>query len=123
MNYCRGIRGAITVQKNTEEEISVATKELLGHLVRENNLQLEDIASALFTMTDDLNACFPAQAAREIGWTDVPLMCMREIPVPGSLGMCIRVLLHVNTTRSNTEVRHVYLRDAIKLRPHYALDD
>lgn len=74
-------------------------------------------------MTDDLNACFPAQAAREIGWTDVPLMCMREIPVPGSLGMCIRVLLHVNTTRSNTEVRHVYLRDAIKLRPRYALDD
>jgi chorismate mutase len=123
LNYCRGIRGAITVQKNTEEEISVATKELLGHLVRENDLHLEDIVSALFTMTDDLNACFPAQAAREIGWTDVPLMCMREIPVPGSLGMCIRVLLHVNTTRSNTEVRHVYLRDAIKLRPRYALDD
>lgn len=122
MIYCRGIRGAITVEHNTEEEITTATKELLGHLVRENDLQLEDIASALFTLTDDLNACFPAQAAREIGWTDVPLMCTREIPVPGSLGMCIRVLLHVNTTRSNTEVRHVYLRDAIQLRPNYALD-
>lgn len=121
MVYCRGIRGATTVKNNTEEEISRATRELLEHLVSENELQLEDIASALFTLTEDLDACFPAKAAREIGWTEVPLMCAREIPVPESLGMCIRVLLHVNTTRSNAEMRHVYLHEAIRLRPSYGL--
>ena len=121
MVYCRGIRGATTVMNNTEEEICRATKELLEHLVSENKLQLGDIASALFTLTEDLDACFPAKAAREIGWEEVPLMCAREIPVPESLRMCIRVLLHVNSTRSNAEMRHVYLHEAIRLRPSYGL--
>jgi chorismate mutase len=115
--YCRGIRGATTVEHNDREEIFAATTELLQLMIRRNDVQQEDIASAIFTVTDDLNADFPAVAARHIGWTEVALMCMREIPVPGSLPMCIRVLLHVNTERGSAEIRHVYLRNAVHLRP------
>jgi chorismate mutase len=117
--YCRGIRGATTVEYNDREEILVATTELLHLMILENNLLVEDIASASFTVTEDLDAVFPAQAARQIGWNDVALICMREIPVPNSLGKCIRVLLLVNTTRSASEIQHVYLRDAAKLRPEF----
>src|ERR1700730_4185589 len=115
--YCRGIRGATTVERNEREEILAATTELLELLISQNDLRAEDIASAIFTMTGDLDAEFPALAAREMGWTNVPLICTREIPVPGSLGKCIRILLHVNTTRSAYEIRHVYLRGAVHLRP------
>jgi chorismate mutase len=115
--YCRGIRGATTVESNDREEIFAATTELLQLMIRRNDILKEDIASAIFTVTDDLNADFPAVAARHIGWTEVALICMREIPVPGSLPLCIRVLLHVNTERSSAEIRHVYLRNAINLRP------
>src|SRR2546427_9990890 len=115
--YCRGIRGAITVEHNTREEILAATSELLQLLIERNDLHPEDVASAIFTVTEDLDAAFPALAARTMGWTEVALMCTREIPVPGSLSKCIRVLLHVNTTRSAGEIQHVYIRGAVNLRP------
>ncbi|HLH63308.1 MAG TPA: chorismate mutase [Ktedonobacteraceae bacterium] len=118
--YCRGIRGATTVERNEREEILQATTELLQLMVRQNDLREEDIASAIFTVTGDLDAEFPAAAARELGWEEVALMCMREIPVPGSLKKCIRVLLHINTTRGASEMQHVYLRDAVSLRPGLA---
>ena len=115
--YCRGIRGATTVEHNDREEILAATTELLELLIRGNDLRAEDVASAIFTVTEDLDAEFPALAARSLGWTEVALMCAREIPVPGSLGKCIRILLHVNTTRSAGEIQHVYIRGAVNLRP------
>lgn len=118
--YCRGIRGAITVERNHREDILAATTELLQALIQRNELQTEDIASAIFTVTDDLDAAFPAVAARTLGWTEIALMCTREIPVPGSLRKCIRVLLHVNTEHSAAELNHVYLRGAARLRPDLA---
>ena len=118
--YCRGIRGATTVEENSREEILAATTELLNVLIRKNELRIEDVASAIFTVTADLDAEFPALAARQMGWTEVPLLCMQEIPVPHSLGKCIRILLHVNTTRSATEIQHVYIRGAVTLRPNLA---
>jgi chorismate mutase len=114
--YCRGIRGATTVEHNDREEILAATTELLQLMMRQNDLLIEDVASAIFTATEDLDAEFPALAARQLGWEEVALMCAREIPVPNSLGKCIRVLLHVNTTRSASEIQHVYIREAINLR-------
>ena len=120
--YCRGIRGATSVERNDREEILSATAELLQLLIRQNDLQTEDIVSAIFSLTEDLDAEFPAVAARVmLGWTEVPMMCTREIPVPGSLGKCIRVLLHVNTTRSLAEIQHVYIRGAVDLRPTFAM--
>lgn len=118
--YCRGIRGATTVEQNSREEILAATTELLQLLIRKNELRAEDVASAIFTVTADLDAEFPALAARHLGWTEVALMCMQEIPVPNSLGKCIRILLHVNTTRSAEEIQHVYIRGAVHLRPNLA---
>ena len=114
--YCRGIRGATTVERNDREEILAATTELLQLLIEKNDLRQEDIASAIFTVTDDLDAAFPAVAARKLGWEDAALMCAREIPVPNSLGKCIRILIHVNTTRSAAEIQHIYLRGAVSLR-------
>jgi chorismate mutase len=119
--YCRGIRGATTVERNEREEILAATTELLELLISQNDLRAEDVASAIFTMTDDLDAEFPAVAARMLGWSDVALMCMREIPVPGSLPMCIRILLHVNTERSAGEINHVYIHGAVNLRPTFTM--
>jgi len=118
--YCRGIRGATTVEHNDLEEILAATTELLELLISRNNLHPEDVASVIFTVTDDLDAEFPALAARFLGWTEVALMCTREIPVPGSLEKCIRILLHVNTTRSAAEIQHVYIRKAVNLRPTFS---
>ncbi len=114
---CRGIRGATTVEKNNPEEILDATRELLTSIVEANDLSVEDIASATFTVTGDLTAAFPARAAREMGWQHVALLDAQEIPVPGSLLRCVRVLLHWNTARLQEEVRHVYLRGAAALRP------
>ena len=118
--YCRGIRGATTVEHNDREEILAATTELLELLISHNDLRPEDVASVIFTVTDDLDAEFPALAARFLGWTEVALICTREIPVPGSLERCIRILLHVNTTRSAAEIQHVYIRKAINLRPTFS---
>jgi len=114
---CRGIRGATTVDSNTPEAILEATTELLTELMRANDFSVDDVASAWFTTTRDLNAEFPAVAANRMGWTNVALMCGHEMDVPGSLGMCLRVLLHVNTERKPQELRHSYLRGATKLRP------
>ncbi len=119
--YCRGIRGATTVEHNDREEILAATAELLQLMISQNELLAEDVASVIFTVTTDLDAEFPALAARRLGWTEVALMCAQEIPVPGSLGMCIRILLHVNTTRSAAEIQHVYIRGAVSLRPAFAM--
>ncbi len=118
--YCRGIRGATTVNYNDREEILAATTELLQLLIERNELRTADVASAIFTTTEDLNAEFPALAARFLGWTETALMCMREIPVPGSLDKCIRILLHVNTDRSVAEIQHVYIRGAVNLRPSFS---
>lgn len=117
---CRGLRGAITVENNTAEEILGATGELLQALVAANDLQRDQVASIVFTTTIDLNAAFPAVAARELGWTDVALLNAHEMAVPGSLPRCVRILIHVNTERGPEELRHVYLRDARKLRPDLA---
>ena len=114
--HLRGIRGATTVTANTKDEIITATKELLQKMVAENNVAHAEITSAFFSLTEDLNAEFPAVAARELGWQDVPLLCMREVNVPGSLPRCIRVLLLVNTDRDQTAIKHVYLKEAVKLR-------
>ena len=116
----RGIRGATTVPENTREAILEAAAELLDAMVRANDVNREHVASAFFTTTTDLNAEFPAVAARNAGWTDVPLMCGHEMSVPGGLPRCLRLLLHVNTERSLQEVRHVYLRGAVALRPDLA---
>lgn len=117
--YCRGIRGATTVDNNDRDEILLATTELLSSMVHENKVHPEDIASASFTLTEDLDAVFPALAARQLGWNEVPLICMREIPVPKSLERCIRVLMLVNTTCSASEMQHIYLRRATSLRPEF----
>ncbi|HKI53904.1 MAG TPA: chorismate mutase [Anaerolineales bacterium] len=114
----RGIRGATTVPADDPELILQATRELLEGILEENeNMRPEDVASALFTVTDDLASTFPAQAARQMGWGLVPMLCAREIPVPNSLPRVIRVLVHWNTEVLQNEITHVYLRDAVKLRP------
>jgi chorismate mutase len=116
----RGIRGATTAESNTKDAILEATHELLAALVDANDLQADDIASAFFSATQDLNAEFPALAARHMGWSNVALTCMQEMYVPGSLPMCVRILIHANTAKTQNEVRFVYLRGARVLRPDLA---
>ncbi len=123
MSKVRGIRGATTVSKNEEKAILEVTRELLVTMVEANNVSVDDIASAIFTVTQDLDATFPAAAARELGWKYVPLMCSTEIPIKESLPMCIRVLLHVNTSRSQEDIKHIYLNEAFKLRPDLSKTD
>jgi chorismate mutase len=114
----RGIRGATVAPKDQAEVILSASRELIQAILEANpTLALQDIASATFTLTDDLTAVYPAKAARQLGWTNVPLMCACEIPVPGSLRRCIRVLIHWNTDLPQSAIRHVFLGDAQKLRP------
>src|SRR5574338_844998 len=114
----RGIRGATTVTADTPDLILRATRELLEEILAANEgMQPEDVASALFTVTDDLVSTFPAQAARQMGWDLVPMLCGREIPVPGSLPRVIRVLVHWNTELPHPEIKHGYLRAAVRLRP------
>jgi chorismate mutase len=117
----RGVRGA-TVSENDDPKIILsATRKLLNAILSENpDMVLEDIASVLFTATDDLNSDYPAKAAREMGWNQVPLICAREIPVPGGLAGCIRVLIHWNTDTPQSEIRHVYLGAAASLRPDFS---
>ena len=118
----RGIRGATTVERNDREQILAATRELLEVLVRLNGLRPEDVAYVQFTVTPDLDAEFPAFAAREIGWTEIPLMCGQEIPVPGAIAGCIRVLIDWNTAKTQREVRHAFLHRAKELRPAWAVE-
>ena len=117
----RGIRGATTIESDREEQVLSATRELLEAICSANSrLQTVDIASAFFTMTDDIASAYPPRAARQLGWDTVPMMCAREIPVPGSLPRCIRVLIHWNTDREQVAIHHVYLHEAVKLRPDLA---
>jgi chorismate mutase len=113
----RGIRGATTVEANTREAIVLAAKELLGEIVTANQIERDHVASVIFTTTPDLNAEFPAVAAREMGWTNAALMCGHEMSVPGSLPRCLRILMHVNTELGADQVRHIYLHGARALRP------
>lgn len=114
--WCRGIRGAITVPENTKEAILAASKELLEAMVKANGVDIDDIACVWFTTTPDLNATFPAAAARQMGWNDVALLCGHEMNVPGALPRCLRVLMLVNTTKKNKEIVHIYLKGAEILR-------
>lgn len=113
----RGIRGAITLNSNTKEEIEIATVELLNEMLLKNEIQTQDISFAIFTLTSDLNADFPAKYARlKCGFDRVPMMCYQELDVPNSLRMCLRVLLNINTTKTQDEIKHVYLKGATALR-------
>lgn len=120
---CRGVRGATTVASNTAEDILERTNELLRALVALNGFAADDIGSAIFTTTTDLTATYPAIAARDLGWTDVPLLCSHEMEVPGALPRVVRVLIHINTTRGPRGLRHVYLNDARSLRPDWGIAD
>lgn len=113
---CRGVRGATTVTANDREEILEATRELLYILIRANGIHPDDVASAWFTTTIDLNQTYPALAARQLGWYDVALLCSHELDIVGGLPMCVRVLIHWNTNKTPQEIHHVYLREATKLR-------
>lgn len=113
----RGVRGATTADDNSREAILTATRQLLALMIRVNSIQSNDVGSAIFTVTSDLNAEFPALAARQLGWIDVPLLCTHEISVPGSLGRCIRILAHWNTDQPQDAIRHVYIKEAVRLRP------
>lgn len=119
----RGIRGATSVTENTREAILDATAELLDAIVEANKIERADVVSAFFTTTQDLNAEYPAVAARAAGWTDVPLLCGHEMNVPGGLPRCLRLLIHVNSDRDLSEINHVYLREAVRLRPDLAGSD
>lgn len=114
----RGIRGAISVDADDPEQIREATRELTEEILARNGISdFDDVISAIFTTTPDLVSCFPAEAARHIGMTTVPLLCAAEIPVAGAMPLCIRILLHVNSDKKPSDIVHVYLREAAKLRP------
>ena len=115
--YCRGVRGATTVDTNTRDEVLVATRQLLALMIRINDIKPEDVGSAVFSATVDINAEFPALAARQLGWLDVPLLCTHEMSVPGALPLCIRILVNWNTDKSQQDIHHVYIKEAKRLRP------
>jgi chorismate mutase len=115
--WCRGVRGATTVDANSREDILTATRQLLALMIRLNGIEGQDVCSAVFSLTRDLDAEFPALAARQLGWLDVPLLCTYEVDVPGSLRRCVRVLVHWNTDKPQDAIRHVYIKDAQRLRP------
>ncbi|MBT2661026.1 chorismate mutase [Bacillus sp. ISL-45] len=114
----RGVRGAITVNENDEQEIITAAERLLKETVATNDITPDDVASIFISATDDVDAAFPARALRNLdGWTYVPVMCMQELSVPGSLQKCIRVMIHFNTEKPQEEIKHIYLEGAAGLRP------
>jgi len=115
----QGIRGAITVDKNSEREIIDKTKELLKTIIDANDLDISNIISIIFTATKDLDAAYPAVAARELGMVETPLFCCQEMYVEGSLDKCIRVLIHVER-REDKKPKHIYLGRAVNLRPDLA---
>ncbi|MCA9520919.1 MAG: chorismate mutase [Myxococcales bacterium] len=114
---CRGVRGATTVAANEASEILKETQRLLALMIRLNRIDAVDVASAIFSTTRDLDAEFPALAARQLGWSEVPLLCCNEIPVQGSLERCVRILIHWNTDRSPHQIVHPYVQGARSLRP------
>lgn len=114
----RGIRGATTVSKNSQTEIILNTKELIREMTLQNHVSPEDISHMFISATADINATFPAKAAREFsGWDHVPVMCMKEIEVPGSLERCIRIMMVVNSEVPQQAIKHVFHREAKVLRP------
>ena len=114
---CRGVRGATTATSNDRDEVLTATRQLLALMIRLNDIDSRDVTSAIFSTTRDLDCEFPALAARQLGWLDVPLMCTNEIHVPGSLERCIRILIHWNTSKTQKEITPVYANEAVRLRP------
>jgi len=118
----RAIRGATTVDRDEPTLIRRATRELLERIAARNGIAPTDVVSVIFTVTNDLTSEFPARAARELGWSDVPLLCTMEIPVPGALPRCIRVLLHIESTRARDALEHIYLGGARILRPDLLKD-
>jgi len=116
--YAHALRGATIIPANTSEAIYAGTRELLALMLEQNDIVVEQIASAFFTVTLDLNAAFPAKAARQIGWKHVALLCATEIPVPGAMPMCLRVLVHFNATRPRASYRNIYIHGA-----EHLLDD
>ncbi len=118
MTVCRGLRGATMAETNTAEDIYGATREMLQHLIEANDIDERDVAMAYFTVTPDLNAAFPAAAARQLGWNSTALMCATEIPVPNSLPSCIRVLILINTEKEPDELHNIYLKGTEALRLH-----
>jgi chorismate mutase len=114
---CRGVRGATTADANTREAILTATRQLLALMIRVNGIEPADVGSAIFSLTRDLDAEFPALAARQLGWLDVPLLCTYEVDVPGSLRKCVRILIHWNTEKPQHAIVPIYIKDAVKLRP------
>ena len=120
MLVCRAVKGATTADSNTAEDILEATDELLRTIMALNELTPEDVVSIFFSTTRDLNATFPAVAARGLGLTDAPLMCTHEMDVTGALDMVVRVIMHINTAKPTSELRHVYLKRAVELRPEFA---
>ncbi|WP_252311802.1 chorismate mutase [Sinobaca sp. H24] len=120
----RGLRGATTVEQNDAEVIAQETEALLGQMIEKNDISPEQVAHVWFTVTEDIDAAFPAKAARQFkGWEYVPVMCAREIPVPGSLEKCIRIMLTADTKKAQNEMHHVYLNKAVVLRPDLELTD
>ncbi len=114
---CRGIRGATTVEVNERDAILAVTRDLLSQMIEANGIEVDDVASVIFSTTPDVNATFPAVAARQLGWADTALFCMHEMNVAGALPMCIRALIHWNTTKSLKEIQHIYIGRAVALRP------
>lgn len=114
---CRGVRGATTVEENTRESILRNTRQLLALMIRRNGIEPEDVGSVVFSMTEDLDAEFPALAARQLGWLEVPLLCTNEVHVPSSLRRCVRILIHWNTDKPQHAITPIYIKDAIHLRP------
>lgn len=114
----RGVRGAITVSSNEEREVILGAERLLKEMIASNQIAPDEVASIFISATDDVDAVFPAKALRNLeGWTYVPVMCMKELSVTGSLPMCIRVMIHFNTEKKQEEIRHIYLEGAASLRP------
>jgi len=117
----RGVRGATTILENAEKEIIGKTEELLQNMIEANNIVADDVAQVLISVTADITACFPAKALRNLeGWDYVPVMCTKEIAVPNSLPSCVRIMMTVNTEVSQKDIRHIYLHEAVSLRPDLA---
>ena len=119
----RGVRGATTSDSNSREDILLAAHELITGIIEANEIVVDDVASILFSTTADLNAEFPAVAARNLGFTNTALECLVEMNVPGSLARCIRVLMHVNSDKQQKEIRHIYIKYANSLRADLIDDD
>ena len=123
MTVCRGVRGAVPVISNTENDILAAAERLLSELIDRNGILSDDIASAIFTTSPDINAEYPAIAARKLGWTNVALLCGHEMDVPHGMQRCLRILIHWNTDKSPEDIVHVYLDRTRSLRPDLYVEE